>query len=181
MKHRTAVIHCFVADPVTGESYTRDPRYVARKAEEHLRSTGIADTAYFGPESEFFVFDDVRFDTQPNGAFYLVDSVEGQWNTGTDEMPNLAYKPRTKQGYFPAPPMDHYQDLRSDMSLALHGVGIETDDRIPVDLGECGAAACAVDLEGPPVVPFEVDDEPSIGADRIHGRCQTGAGPRSAR
>lgn len=127
MKHRTAVIHCFVADPVTGESYTRDPRFVAKKAEEHLRSTGIADTAYFGPESEFFVFDDVRFDTQPNGAFYMVDSVEGQWNTGTDEMPNLAYKPRTKQGYFPAPPMDHYQDLRSDMSLALHGVGIETE------------------------------------------------------
>ncbi|MTA78942.1 MAG: hypothetical protein F2520_11850, partial [Actinobacteria bacterium] len=112
MKHKTAVIHCYVADPVTHESYSRDPRYVAQKAEAYLKTTGIADTAFFGPEAEFFVFDDVRFDTQPNGSFYMVDSVEGQWNTGTDEGPNLAYKPRTKQGYFPVPPMDHYQDLR---------------------------------------------------------------------
>jgi glutamine synthetase len=127
MKHRTAIMHCFVADPVTGESYSRDPRYVAKKAEEYLRSTGIADTAYFGPESEFFVFDDVRFETTPNSSFYMVDSVEGQWNTGADEGPNLGYKPRTKQGYFPVPPMDHYQDLRGDMTMALHGVGIETE------------------------------------------------------
>src|SRR5690606_18317517 len=124
MQHRTAVIHCFVADPVTGESYSRDPRYVASKAEQHLASTGIADTAYFGPEAEFFVFDDVRFDTTPNSSYYHVDSVEGAWNTGKEEGPNLAYKPRTKQGYFPVPPMDHFQDLRSAMSLALHEVGI---------------------------------------------------------
>jgi glutamine synthetase len=124
---KTMVIHCFVGDPVTGESYSRDPRYIARKAEEHLRSTGVADTAYFGPEPEFFIFDDVRFETRGNGAFYQVDSVEGQWNTGRDEGPNLAYKPRTKQGYFPTPPMDHYQDLRSDMSVALHDVGIPTE------------------------------------------------------
>jgi len=127
MKHRTAVIHCFVGDPVTGESYTRDPRYVAKKAEDYLMSSGIADTAYFGPEAEFFVFDDVRFATKPNGSFYEVNSVEGEWNTGTDEGPNLGYKPRTKQGYFPVPPMDHYQDLRSDMMLALNAVGIETE------------------------------------------------------
>ena len=76
----------------------------------------MADTAYFGPEPEFFIFDDVRFETTPNGALYQVDSVEGQWNTGTDEGPNLGYKPRTKEGYFPAPPMDHYMDLRSDMA-----------------------------------------------------------------
>ena len=127
MKRKTVVIHCFVADPVTGESYSRDPRYVASKAEAYMRSTGVADTAYFGPEPEFFVFDDVRFDTTGNSSYYFVDSVEGIWNTGTDEGPNLSYKPRTKQGYFPVPPMDHYQDLRSDMASALHGVGIETE------------------------------------------------------
>ncbi|MEJ5256020.1 MAG: type I glutamate--ammonia ligase [Acidimicrobiales bacterium] len=128
MKRKTAVIHCFVADPVTGESYSRDPRYVAQKAEAYLRSTGIADTAYFGPESEFFVFDDVRFDTRANESYYFVDSVEGIWNTGADEVPaNLGYKPRTKQGYFPVPPTDHYQDLRSEMAATLHAVGIETE------------------------------------------------------
>ncbi|MCU0267802.1 MAG: type I glutamate--ammonia ligase [Acidimicrobiales bacterium] len=127
MKYKTAVIHCFVADPVTGESYTRDPRYVAKKAEAYLKSTGIADTAYFGPESEFFIFDDVRFDTTGNSSYYHVDSVEGIWNTGKEEGPNLSYKPRTKQGYFPVPPMDHFQDMRSEMSLVLHDVGIETE------------------------------------------------------
>jgi glutamine synthetase len=124
---RTLILHCFVADPVTGESYTRDPRFVASKAESHLSSTGIADTAYFGPEPEFFVFDDVRFETTGNSSFYMVDSVEGAWNTGTDEGPNLGYKPRTKQGYFPAPPMDHFQDLRSEMAATLHAVGIPTE------------------------------------------------------
>jgi glutamine synthetase len=124
---KTMILHCFVADPVTGESYTRDPRYVASKAESYLYSTGIADTAYFGPEPEFFVFDDVRFETKGNSSFYMVDSIEGQWNTGKDEGPNLSYKPRTKQGYFPAPPMDHYQDLRSEMAATLHQVGIPTE------------------------------------------------------
>jgi len=127
MKRKTAVIHCFVADPVTGESYSRDPRYVATKAEAYLKSTGIADTAYFGPEPEFFIFDDVRFDTTGNSSFYFVDSVEGIWNSGEEEFPNLGYKPRTKQGYFPVPPMDHYQDMRSDMAATLHQVGIETE------------------------------------------------------
>ncbi|MGZ4728036.1 MAG: glutamine synthetase beta-grasp domain-containing protein, partial [Acidimicrobiales bacterium] len=127
MKRKTAVIHCYVADPVTGESYSRDPRYVATKAEAYMRSTGLADTAYFGPEPEFFIFDDVRFDTTGNSSYYYVNSVEGIWNTGTDEGPNLGYKPRTKQGYFPVPPMDHFQDMRSDMAAARHGVGIETE------------------------------------------------------
>ena len=108
-------------------SYSRDPRYVAQKAEAYLKSTGIADTAYFGPEPEFFIFDDVRFDTTGNSSYYYVDSVEGVWNTGADEGPNLGYKPRTKQGYFPVPPMDHYQDLRSEMAATLHQVGIETE------------------------------------------------------
>ncbi len=125
--HPTYVLHCFVADPVTGESYSRDPRHIARKAEQHLFSTGLADTAYFGPEPEFFVFDDVRFETRPNGAFYTVDSVEGQWNTGRDEQPNLGYKPRTKQGYFPVPPMDQLHDLRSQMALNLEAVGVPVE------------------------------------------------------
>jgi glutamine synthetase len=126
-RRKTLVLHCYVADPVTGERYSRDPRYVAQKAQEHLFATGIADTAYFGPEPEFFIFDDVRFETTPNGSMYRVDSIEGQWNTGADEGPNLGYKPRTKEGYFPAPPMDHYMDLRSDMAAALHQVGIPTE------------------------------------------------------
>ncbi|WCO66558.1 type I glutamate--ammonia ligase [Iamia majanohamensis] len=125
--HPTYVLHCFVADPVTGESYSRDPRHIARKAEQHLYSTGLADTAYFGPEPEFFVFDDVRFETRSNGAFYSVDSDEGQWNTGRDEQPNLGYKPRTKQGYFPVPPMDHLHDLRSQMALNLEQVGVPVE------------------------------------------------------
>ena len=121
-------MHCFVADPVTGERYSRDPRYVAQKAEEHLFSTGIADTAYFGPEPEFFIFDDVRFETTPQRRRSTRSTrSRGQWNTGTDEGPNLGYKPRTKEGYFPVPPMDHYQDLRSDMAPTLHEVGIETE------------------------------------------------------
>src|SRR5690606_29031685 len=125
---RTLVLHCFVADPVTGERYSRDPRHVAKKAEEHLFATGIADTAYFGPEPEFFVFDDVRFDSGANSAFYAVDSIEGQWNTGREEPGgNLGYKPRTKEGYFPAPPMDHYMDLRSEMSATLEQVGIPVE------------------------------------------------------
>ena len=127
MARKTAVIHCYVADPVTGESYSRDPRYVATKAEAYMKSTGLADTAYFGPEPEFFIFDDVRFDTTGNSSYYYVDSVEGVWNSGANEGPNLGYKPRTKQGYFPVPPMDHYQDMRSEMSAQLHAVGIETE------------------------------------------------------
>ena len=124
---KTLVLHCFVADPITGENYSRDPRYIAKKAEEYMFSTGIADTAYFGPEPEFFIFDDVRFDYNSHEAFHSVDSVEGVWNTGTDQGPNLGYKPRTKQGYFPVPPMDHYQDLRSEMASVLMSLGIDVE------------------------------------------------------
>ena len=126
---KTLILHCFVADPLTLENYTRDPRYVAKKAEDYLKSTGIADTAYFGPEPEFFIFDDVRFEYGTNQASHSVDSVEGTWNTGRDEPGrNLGYKPRTKEGYFPVPPMDHYQDLRSEMVVAmLRSLGIEVE------------------------------------------------------
>jgi glutamine synthetase len=138
-QHNTLNINCFVKDPVTGESYTRDPRYVAQKAQDYLVSTGIADTAYFGPEAEFYIFDDVRFDQNSHEAYYSVDSVEGIWNSGKDEGPNLGFKPRYKEGYFPVPPMDHYQDLRSEMILAMEKLGIE----IEVQHHEVGTAGQA--------------------------------------
>ena len=126
-QHKTLDVNCFVNDPVTGESYSRDPRYVARKAEEYLTSTGLADTCYVGPEAEFFVFDDVRFDQNEHEGYYFVESIEAAWNTGRDEGPNLGYKPRYKEGYFPVPPMDHFQDLRSEMILVLERLGVEIE------------------------------------------------------
>jgi glutamine synthetase len=126
-QHKTLILNCYVRDPVTGESYSRDPRYVAQKAEQYLTGTGIADTAYFGPEAEFFILDDVRFDTTAKGAFYQIDSVEAAWNSGRDEGPNLGYKPRHKQGYFPVPPMDHFTDLRSEMVAEIERAGIEVE------------------------------------------------------
>ena len=112
---RTLAINAFVHDPLTGESYSRDPRYVVRKAAEHLQSTGLADTCYVGPEAEFFIFDDVRFHQDANSASYHVDSVEGAWNTAREENPNLGYKIRYKEGYFPPPATDPIQDLRTEM------------------------------------------------------------------
>jgi len=126
-QHPTLNLNCYVHDPVTGEAYSRDPRYIAKKAEQHLAGTGIADTAYFGPEAEFFIFDDIRFDTTAQAAYYYIDSVEAAWNTGKDEGPNLGYKPRHKEGYFPVPPMDHFTDLRSEMVLELEKAGIEIE------------------------------------------------------
>jgi glutamine synthetase len=126
--HPTLVINCFVGDPVTGEAYSRDPRNIARKAEAHLQGTGIADTSYFGPECEFYIFDSVRFDQNQHSAYYFVDAVEGQWNSGAEEGGrNLGYKPRYKEGYFPVPPTDHYQDLRSEMVLTLIRCGIDVE------------------------------------------------------
>ncbi len=118
---------CDISDPITGQPYSRDPRHVARKAEAYLKSTGLGDTAYFGPEAEFFIFDDVRYDSKPNQSFFAVDSIEGAWNTGRDERPNLGYKSQHKAGYFPVPPMDHLHDLRTQMSLNLEDCGIEVD------------------------------------------------------
>jgi glutamine synthetase len=126
-QHKTLNVNCFVNDPVTGESYSRDPRFVARKAEEYLTSTGLADTCYVGPEAEFFIFDDVRFDQNEHEGYYYIESVEAAWNTGREENPNLGYKPRYKEGYFPVPPMDHFQDLRSEMILVLEKVGVEIE------------------------------------------------------
>ncbi len=123
----TLVIICNIADPMTREDYSRDPRNVARKATAYLRSTGIADTAYYGPEAEFFVFDDVRFDQNSNSGFYYLDSVEGEWNRGRDEGPNLGYKIRHKEGYFPVPPTDHLMDLRSEMMMAMIECGLDVE------------------------------------------------------
>jgi glutamine synthetase len=129
-KEPTLVVICNVKDPVTGESYTRDPRYVAQKAELHLKGSKFADTVYFGPELEFFFFDEIRFDQTYNCGYYHIDSEAGFWNSGkpgTPERPNLGYKPRYKQGYFPVPPMDKFQDIRSDMVLALQSVGVKCE------------------------------------------------------
>ena len=124
---RTLNIICNVADPVTGQPYSRDPRHIAQKAEKYLESTGIADTAYFGPEPEFFVLDDVRFDQTYNQGYYFIDATEGFWNSGKEENPNLGYKPRYKEGYFPVPPMDTLQDMRTEMMLLLKQVGVQVE------------------------------------------------------
>ena len=123
----TLVLICNIADPITREAYTRDPRNIAKKVEAYLKSTGIGDTAFIGPEAEFFIFDDIRYDSQTNSAFYAIDSVEGTWNTGRCEEPNLGYKPRHKEGYFPVPPSDKFQDLRTDMLLTLESLGIDVE------------------------------------------------------
>jgi glutamine synthetase len=123
----TLTVICDIVDAVTRQPYSRDPRYVARKAEQYLKQTGIGDTAYFGPEPEFFIFDDVRFSEGPNASFYSVDSREGRWNAGNQEGPNLGYKPAFKGGYFPAPPTDTLTDIRNEMALALEAVGIPVE------------------------------------------------------
>jgi len=120
----TLSLICTIKDPITGEPYDRDPRSVAEKAEAYLKSTGIADTAFFGPEAEFFIFDDVRFDYTANSSFHSVDSVEGIWNTDREEFPNLGYKIKHKEGYFPVPPADTLQDIRNEMCLELEKAGI---------------------------------------------------------
>lgn len=115
---------CDIYVPETGEPYDRDPRQIAKKAAAYLKSTGVADTAYFGPEAEFFIFDDVRYDQQQNGGFYQIDSDEAHWNTGRDEGRNLGYKARPKEGYFPALPTDTMHDLRTEICLELEKLGI---------------------------------------------------------
>jgi glutamine synthetase len=124
LEHKTLAMICNICDPVTGEDYTRDPRNIARKAERYLKGSGIADVAYFGPEAEFFIFDDIRFDQNEHEGYYFIDSTEGRWNAGRVENPNLGYKPRYKEGYFPVPPTDSQQDLRSEMMLTLIKVGV---------------------------------------------------------
>jgi glutamine synthetase len=148
---------CDVRDPLTGESYSRDPRYVARKAEAYLGETGIADTAFFGPEAEFYIFDHVAFTQQPNRAFYEVDSPEGYWNAGlgfgrngdVGAAANLGYRNRSQEGYFPAPPLDTLADLRGRMTLTLERMGVEVE----VHHHEVGGAGQAeIDLRFQPLL-----------------------------
>jgi len=118
---------CNIQDPITGEDYSKDPRHVANKAANYLTATGIADAAYFGPEAEFFIFDDVRYKQAANEAFFSVDSVEAAWNTGKNEAPNLANKVREKGGYFPVPPTDHLMDIRNEMMRTMIKCGLDVE------------------------------------------------------
>ncbi|MCA9040909.1 MAG: glutamine synthetase beta-grasp domain-containing protein, partial [Planctomycetaceae bacterium] len=126
--NRTLCLFCNIQDPITREDYDKDPRNVARKAEKYMQSTGLADTANFGPEAEFFVFDNVRFDQNEHESYYHVDSVEGQWNRGKgDTVPNAGYRIRYKEGYFPIPPTDTLQDLRTEIMLTLMECGVDVE------------------------------------------------------
>jgi len=135
----TLSLTCTIAETGTKEAYNRDPRGIAQRGEKFLQSTGVADTAYFGPEAEFFIFDNVQYDTKANGAFYSVDSEEATWNTGRDEMPNLGYKIRHKEGYFPVAPADTQQDIRTEMCLMMEALGIQVE-RQHHEVGTAGQA-----------------------------------------
>ncbi len=135
----TLVLICNIQDPITREDYSRDPRNVCRKASNYLKTTGIADTCFIGPEAEFFVFDDVRFDQRPQHGFYYIDSVEGEWNRGRQENPNLGYKLRHKEGYFPVPPADSLMDLRNEMMQTMIecGLNVEAQHHEVSTAGQC--------------------------------------------
>jgi glutamine synthetase len=137
---KTLNLTFFIHDPLTGEAYSRDPRNVAKKAEAYLASSGIADTAYFGPEAEFYVFDDVRYETNSHESYYHIDSVAGAWNTGRiEDGGNRGYKVRYKGGYFPVPPVDHFADLRAEMTRALIEAGLPVE-RQHHEVGTAGQA-----------------------------------------
>ncbi len=137
---KTVALNFFIHDPFTREAYSRDPRNVAKKAEAYLASSGIADTAYFGAEAEFYIFDSIRHSTQANEAFYHIDSIEGWWNSGKEEPGgNRGYKTAYKGGYFPVPPVDHYADLRDEMVTKLIGAGF-TVERAHHEVGTAGQA-----------------------------------------
>ncbi|MDQ3627644.1 MAG: type I glutamate--ammonia ligase [Actinomycetota bacterium] len=139
-KDKTLALNFFIHDPLTGEAYSRDPRNIARKAENYLKSTGIGDTAFFAPEAEFYVFDDVRFETKSNTGYYSIDSVAGAWNTGREEEGgNLGSKVRYKGGYFPVSPVDHFADLRATMSKQLEAAGLLVE-RQHHEVGTAGQA-----------------------------------------
>lgn len=135
----TLVLVCNIYDPLTREEYSRDPRNLAKKAINYLKSTGIADTCYFGPEAEFFVFDDVRFDQNAHEGYFHLDSIEAVWNRGREEGPNLGYKIRHKEGYFPAPPVDTLFDLRTEMveTMIKCGIDVECQHHEVATAGQC--------------------------------------------
>lgn len=134
----TMVMTGDVIDPITRQHYDRDPRWIAKKAELFLQNSGVADTAYFGAEAEFFIFDNIRFDQNAHSGYYFIDAEEGRWNTGR-EKDNLGYRPRYKEGYFPVPPTDHYQDLRSEMvqTMIQCGLNIECHHHEVATGGQC--------------------------------------------
>lgn len=154
-KHKTLVMICDVKDPITKEFYPRDPRGFAKKAEAYLNSTGLGDTAYFGPEAEFFVFDDVRYGSGQHYSSYEVNSTEGHWNTRREEPGgNLGYKVRPKEGYFPCPPTDTLNDIRAEMALVMRSIGVDV---------ECHhhevatAGQCEIDIRFAPLVAMADD------------------------
>jgi glutamine synthetase len=126
-KHPTLSLLCTIQDTITRQNYSRDPRHIAKKAEAYLKSTGIADTVFFGPEAEFFIFDDVRFEASGHSSYFHIDSVEADWNSGKAEGPNLGHKIRKKEGYFPVPPQDTLMDVRTEICLEMKKVGIEVE------------------------------------------------------
>ena len=137
---KTMILRCDIIEPATGQGYERDPRSLAKRAEAYLKSTGIADTAFFGPEPEFFIFDDVRHGQEMRGGFYQIDSEEGAWNTGKKiEGGNTGHRPTVKGGYFPVPPVDSFQDLRSEMCNVLEamGVPVEVHHHEVANAGQC--------------------------------------------
>jgi glutamine synthetase len=139
---------CNVYDPVTREPYSRDPRYITQKAERYLKGTGLGEISYWGPELEFYIFDDVRYDQTAHSGYYFIDSEEGVWNTGRAENPNLGYKIRHKEGYFPVPPADVFQDFRSEIILRMKEVGVP----IEVHHHEVGTAGQAeIDMRFAPM------------------------------
>lgn len=135
----TITMICNIQDPITREDYSRDPRNVARKAVNYLKSTGMADTCFIGPEAEFFIFDDIRFDANAHEAYYHLDSIEGEWNRGRVESPNLGYKLRHKEGYFPVPPADQLMNVRNEMMQTMIdcGMDVEAQHHEVATAGQC--------------------------------------------
>ena len=150
----TLSLLCDIEDPLTRDPYSRDPRYTAKKAEQYLQSTGLADTAFFGAEAEFYIFNEVRYDYKANTSFHLVDSDEGAWNTGRDEKPNQGYKIPYKGGYFPVMPTDQFQNLRTEMMLTMIEMGLTVE----VQHHEVGTAGQAeIDLKFAPLLQHADD------------------------
>jgi glutamine synthetase len=149
-KETTLVLICSIQDPLTRQDYSRDPRFIARKAVNYMKSSGIADTAFFGPELEFFVFNSVRFDQTSNSGYYFIDSDEGAWNSGrVEEAGNLGNKIRNKEGYFPVPPQDTLQDLRTEMMLNLIEAGIDVEAQ---HHEVATAGQCEIDMRFSPLI-----------------------------
>ena len=151
---KTIVFLCNIKDPITLEDYTKDPRNIAKKAEAYLKSSGTADTVFCGPEAEFFVFNDIKYDSGSNFSFYEVDSGEGTWNTGADENPNLGHKPRLKEGYFPLPPVDTLQDIRTEMVMIMQNIGLNVEAH---HHEVATAGQCEIDLEFSPLLSMADD------------------------